>query len=137
MQTLDLAVDDSPAAQGPGILIVEDAAILGMDLVDILVLRGFTDIVWVRSGREAVAACSQRTFDVAIFDLTLVDGQTGGATAAVLSDRITKLIVFSGCSAAVDELSGIPHVFVPKTAPPEALIELVEAVPVNRIRQRG
>ncbi|MEO1329064.1 MAG: HWE histidine kinase domain-containing protein [Pseudomonadota bacterium] len=64
-------------------LIVEDSAIIALDLEDMLIQRGARDIVVVATVPEALNALAEREFDVAF-----VDYELHGQTADPVLDRI-------------------------------------------------
>ncbi len=107
-------------------LLVEDSAVFALDLLLYLEDCGVDDMVWVKSGKAARQLAESENFDFGIFDLQLEDGRTGAKTAADLSDRVGKLMVFSGTSPeAIKELSGTPHIFIPKPGSAKIIADIL------------
>lgn len=114
-------------------LLVEDSAVFALDLLLYLEECGVDDMVWVQSGKAARKLAESENFDFAIFDLQLEDGRTGAKTAADLSDRVGKLMVFSGTSPeAIKELSGTPHIFIPKPGSAKIIADIL-GLPATKI----
>lgn len=79
------------------VLIVEDEALLAMDMEESLVATGF-EVVGVAEGeREAIALADQHGPDLVLMDITLGEG-SGLAAARAISNNQTKIIFVSASS---------------------------------------
>jgi two-component system, sensor histidine kinase and response regulator len=78
----------------PRILIVEDEAILAMDLEEILQQSGYSVVGLCDSGEEAVEESSRLYPDVIIMDITLKGDMTGIDAAVVINQKLDIPIIF-------------------------------------------
>lgn len=76
------------------VLIVEDEALLAMELEMLIEQAGHKPVGWATTSREAREIVSQTEADVAFVDLHLADGVTGLDVAAYIRDRKGASIVF-------------------------------------------
>ena len=76
------------------VLIVEDEAIVSMDLRYMLESLGYTVPAEVGSGEEAVNAASQRRPDVVLMDIRLSGEMDGIDTAAQIRDQFDVPVVY-------------------------------------------
>ena len=81
--------------QAKRVLIVEDEALIGLTLADLLRDEGFLVAGPVGSRSEAVAALDRSRPDAVVLDLTLTDGVCGGLVRE-LHARGVPFLVFSG-----------------------------------------
>lgn len=73
---------------GSRILIVEDEAIIAMDLADTLSAQGYRIIATVSSGEEAIALCQTHRPDLVLMDIRLQGQLTGLETARLLRETL-------------------------------------------------
>lgn len=86
-------------------LILEDNALVGLDLADALGADGYYVAGPFPSGREAHRWLGRFTPDVAIVDLTLTDGRCAEVIGE-LQARGIPFLIHSGCSARHSPLEG-------------------------------
>jgi DNA-binding response OmpR family regulator len=122
---------DSGSPRGLRVLIVEDEALIGLTLADILSDRGFHVFGPVRTQSEAFNALEQCRPEGVILDLKLADGVSQGL-AQELRSRGTPFVVFSGYprktmpSRELQEAS-----WIEKPGPMEAVIQAVSSWPLT------
>ncbi len=78
------------------VLICEDDAFLAADLSMSVESAGHSVQGVYANARDALAAASDQTPDIAIIDLELADGHTGSSIAQTLQAMGVKVIVLSG-----------------------------------------
>ena len=88
---------------GKRILVVEDEAIVAMMLTDNLEELGFEPIEVVGSCRAALASATERSPDVALLDLRVLDGDTV-SVAEFLRDKNIPFVFMSGDPHAASRL---------------------------------
>lgn len=76
------------------VLIVEDEALLAMELESIVEDAGHSVVGWATSSGEARKLVDETKADVAFVDMHLTDGPTGLDVAAYIRDRKTAMVVF-------------------------------------------
>lgn len=92
------------------ILIVEDQALIGFDLADLLEDAGFKVHGPFASVEEALDVVRQCELALAILDVNLGDGQTSERVAEQLTRDGTPIMFVSGYSADASEvLRNYPH----------------------------
>jgi two-component system, response regulator PdtaR len=96
------------------VLICEDHPLLAVDLADIIAEAGHTVCGSFESGAEALACARDLKPDLAIIDLYLTDGATGGAIAQAIQQMGVRVVILSGHSNAGAEFGGFPHTFAQK-----------------------
>jgi DNA-binding NarL/FixJ family response regulator len=79
------------------VLIVEDEAVLAMDMEFSLTQSGFDVVGIADTEREAVLLFNQQRPDVVLMDITLRDGD-GLAAARAIADRAAKIVFVSASS---------------------------------------
>ncbi|MBB3660776.1 DNA-binding response OmpR family regulator [Rhizobium sp. BK650] len=106
------------------ILIVEDEALIAMDLEDILVRLGHEIIGPARTRDEAVRLGDQA--QIALVDVRLADGPTGPEIGTILSSTYGTTVVFTtgNPESVMDSKAGIGVVTKPYT--PEAIVEALD-----------
>ena len=86
----------APAAlAGHRVLVVEDEALVAMELADILEHVGCTTIGPAATVAQALALLDGRRPDAALLDLNL-NGESGARVAIALNDRGVPFVVVSG-----------------------------------------
>lgn len=90
------------------ILIVEDEAIIAMDIEDSVEEAGHVSVGWVTTAREAMAALQATTADLVLLDVRLMDGSSGFDVAAHLNSAAGPPFVFLTANAEElpDDLAG-------------------------------
>ncbi len=76
------------------VLIVEDEALLAMELEGIIEDAGHTVVGWATSSVKAKRMIDEVEADVAFVDMNLTDGLTGMDVAAYIRDRKASVVVF-------------------------------------------
>lgn len=94
---------DSP----PKILIVEDEAIIAMEIKDRLESRGWEVCGTAISGDEAVRLVGTTSPDVVLMDITLKGGRDGFETAREIRKAFGTPVVYITASLSTDILSRI------------------------------
>ncbi len=87
------------------ILIVEDEAIVSMDLRYKLEALGYSVIAEIRSGEEAVEAASQLHPDVVLIDSRLSGEMDGAAAAEEIRRRFNIPVIYLTIHAGEDTLA--------------------------------
>ncbi len=119
-----------PLAHIDSVLLVEDEAIIAMDMADRLRDWGVRDIRIASRSPEALELIAQHRFALAITELQLVDG---GATrvAEALATQLVPLIFCSGHAAG----EGVMHLaagWVPKPAEEAVMLkQILNLVPAR------
>ena len=112
------------------ILIVEDEALISLDIQTTLEDLGHQTVA-ASSNAAAAAALAAGSFDLAILDYNVLDGQTD-SLASLLQHSRTPFLVCSG-TAGISELSeGFQNTtFLAKPFTTARLVEVVSAIPVR------
>src|SRR5690606_13052905 len=102
--TVQFHLNERPS---PRVLIVEDNALIALDLESILTSHGCEIVGYSASVRDALAALSEDNIDVAVVDFLLNDGDAAPLVKALSSRRIP----FAICTGAPKEVisSRYPH----------------------------
>jgi two-component system, response regulator PdtaR len=108
------------------VLIVEDNPVIVQDIREELEDRGFAGIETADCLRDAIRSLDRGMPDVAIVDLALRDGDTGGQLAAALARSGVKVCVLSGKGKIEQPLMQVSHTYVCKPAPAAVIASLVE-----------
>lgn len=106
------------------VLVVEDEALVALDLEDMLRDIGFHEIVICASVPKAEAALAARDFDYAVFDLNL-DGQSSIPLIEKVADGPMKIVVASGYDAKSMPLKDES---IPRITKPYRIHELAHAL---------
>lgn len=77
------------------VLLVENEALIAMDLEEMLASAGFGPVSHVTSTGDALAWLSDRRCDIAVLDLMVRDGSTG-SVAEMLRCSNVPFLVYSG-----------------------------------------
>jgi DNA-binding response OmpR family regulator len=101
------------------VLICEDDAFLAADLSMSVESAGHSVHGVYANARDALAATSGQTPDIAIIDLELADGHTGSSIAQTLQAMGVKVIVLSGHPNVGAGLGTVPHTYASKPVSPE------------------
>ncbi|WP_371157500.1 response regulator [Jannaschia sp. 2305UL9-9] len=109
------------------ILVLEDEAIIAMDIALTLEDAGFGQIVVCGTSDDAHACIDAGAPRLAIVDLNLQKGQTSLSVTARLADLGIPFIVLSGESEVERHASGMPSV-VPRIAKPFKGADLIAMV---------
>jgi DNA-binding NarL/FixJ family response regulator len=127
------AASDSPEREtGAGVnlrvLIVEDEALVAMNIESALAEAGFDVLGTVDTEGDAVAAAERMRPDVILIDITLRDGDGISAAKAIQEKLKTRIIFISGNSdprtlAAADKIN--PAAFIRKPFVTDRLARLV------------
>lgn len=81
---------------GRRVLIVEDEALIAMDLVDIVESDAGYVVGPFRTNREAIAALAREQVDVAILDLNLADGDATPTARFLFAAGVPILVCTAG-----------------------------------------
>ena len=76
------------------VLIVEDEALLAMELEALVEESGHSVAGWAVSSGEALKMADEVTADIALVDVHLIDGPTGVNVAEYISSRELSAVVF-------------------------------------------
>ena len=76
------------------VLIVEDEALLAMELEQLIEDAGHTVVGWATNATEAREIADTVAADVAFVDVHLTDGPTGISVAEYLKERHAALVIF-------------------------------------------
>ena len=107
------------------VLICEDEPVLAADLAAIVEEAGHTVCGVFRNAREALSSAGKLDPDLAIIDLSLADGDTGGAVAQTLQSLGIRVIILSGHSNVGAGLGCVPHTFAAKPVSREVVMQLL------------
>jgi CheY-like chemotaxis protein len=116
----------APAAlEGRRVLVVEDEALVAMELADVLERQGCRVIGPAASVAQALALLAERRLDAALLDLNL-NGEPGLPVAVALSERGVPFVVVSGYSE--DQASAPALRPAPRLTKPVRHRELVQVL---------
>ena len=76
------------------VLIVEDEALLAMELESLVEDSGHSVVGWATSSTEAKAMVDNLSADIAFVDMNLTDGPTGLDVARYIEERHYSMVVF-------------------------------------------
>lgn len=76
------------------VLIVEDEALLAMELESLVEEAGHSVVGWATSSSEALEMADSVEVDLAFVDVHLTDGPTGVEVARYIGDRESSMVVF-------------------------------------------
>ncbi|MCV0397450.1 MAG: response regulator [Rhizobiaceae bacterium] len=76
------------------VIIVEDEALLAMELEAVVEEAGHRVVGWATNAREARELADTTPADVALVDIHLTDGPTGVSVAEYMKERDAALVVF-------------------------------------------
>jgi two-component system, response regulator PdtaR len=107
------------------VLICEDEPLLATDLAAIVEEAGHAVCGVFHSAREALDSAMELNPDLAIIDLSLADGDTGGAVARTLQSSGVRVIILSGHSNVGAGLGCVPHTFAAKPVSKEVVMQLL------------
>ncbi|MEJ1156988.1 response regulator [Prosthecomicrobium sp. N25] len=110
------------------VLICEDDPVQALLLEDLIYEAGHRPVGPARRFVDALEIVDGTPVDVAIVDLTLLDGRSGPLIARHLAERGIRVIVLSGLTEVDPDLAEIRHVFVAKPARPEVISRLLGRV---------
>jgi DNA-binding response OmpR family regulator len=111
------------AARNPLVLILEDEAIIALNLQDELQDSGYRVAGPFTSCADALTWLDAETPDVAVLDTMLKDGPCR-TIALELSKRAVPFLIYSGHREERDLLPDFDHVtWIEKPVPPSVLIE--------------
>ena len=96
------------------VLICEDDALLAADIAAIVEVAGHVVTGTYSAGAAALAAIPASRADIAIVDLSLTDGDTGGEVARAAEAAGMRVIVVSGHSNVGRGLGLTPHTYAQK-----------------------
>jgi two-component system, response regulator PdtaR len=102
-----------------------DEPLLAVDLASLVEEAGHTVCGVFHNAREALNSATERKPDLAIIDLKLADGDTGGAVAQTLQSMGIRVIILSGHSNVGAGLGDVPHTFAAKPVSREILTQLL------------
>lgn len=106
------------------ILVVEDEALVALDLEDMLRDMGFQNVTVCSSVRAARNALASTTFEFAVFDLNL-DGESSVPLIQEVAGGETRIVVASGYDATSMPL---PRNDIPRITKPYRASELRQAL---------
>ena len=118
---------DTPG-KGTRVLVLEDEAIIALDVEGILTDAGFKVAATLATCADALEWLDNHSADIALLDLHLLDG-----SCAPVGNRLAQLgipfVVFSGGSAADETVDPIlaQGQWLEKPAPPSRIVEVVLA----------
>lgn len=107
------------------VLICEDEPVLAADLAAIVEEAGHTVCGVFHNAREVLSSAGKLDPDLAIIDLSLADGDTGGAVAQTLQSLGIRVIILSGHSNVGAGLGCVPHTFAAKPVSREVVMQLL------------
>lgn len=105
----------------PSILICEDDAFIAADIADAIEQAGAEVCGIASSSTEAIELAQLYQPVIAVVDLTLSDGETGGDLAVALSRRGCRIVLHSAATDGNARLASISHMFVAKPLQPDTL----------------
>lgn len=76
------------------VMIVEDEALLAMELEGLVEEAGHTVVGWATSSKEARRMVDLIDADIAFVDVHLTDGPTGVEVAQYIADRKSSMVIF-------------------------------------------
>jgi DNA-binding response OmpR family regulator len=118
---------DAPL-KGARVLVLEDEAIIAMDIEGILTDAGFKVAATLATGADALEWLGRNVADIALLDMHLLDGSCE-PVARRLADMAIPFVVFSGGSATdetVDPIFARGH-WLEKPAPSSRIVEVIFA----------
>jgi diguanylate cyclase (GGDEF)-like protein len=88
--------EDAPRAtrRGRTVLLVEDDAVVGLDLKEALARLGFDVVGWVNSGEEAVRMAAERTPELVLMDVGLPGDMDGIEAARLIREQHDVPVIF-------------------------------------------
>ena len=105
---------DAPALTGARVLVVEDDALVGLELMTALQTAGLTVVGPVASLPEALAIVEGQPPDAAVVDLDLGDGGGAGAGTALLEAGVPFAVLGGEDPPGLEPaLSGVPRLAKP------------------------
>ena len=84
--------------EGKRVLIVEDEALIAMDIEMALSQAGFEIVAIVDTERDATAACERLQPDVVLMDITLREGNGIAGARTIMRASVARVIFVSGNS---------------------------------------
>ncbi len=126
-QTSDSATETGVATgtfNATSVLVVEDEALVALDLEDMLLDIGFKDVVLCNSIEAAEITLSDRSFSYMVFDLNL-DGKSSVPLIEKVLGSDVRIVVASGYDAKSVEL---PDPSIPRITKPYRFAELQQAL---------
>lgn len=121
--------------EGLRVLVVEDDAIIFMDLEMTLTAAGAKVIGPCRSVDEALATAAREAFDVAILDLRLGRNETAAPVAAALVEMGKPFLFYTGQADSDPALRPwTDHRIIGKPARPQVLVAAVAEVARRGVR---
>lgn len=138
LSATERTTDAGLSLHGARVLVVEDEALVRLDILDILRDAGASVIAEAGSLAEAMKAAEATAFDVAILDKNL-NGDSSLPVARLLAKRGAAIVFVSGYRAAdtcPDDAGGEDHFHLQKPISPQALVSSVAAAIATR-RGRG
>jgi DNA-binding NarL/FixJ family response regulator len=109
------------------VLICEDETLLAADLTAIVAEAGHAVCGVFHNAQEALNSATELDPDLAIIDLTLADGDTGGAVAQTLQSLGIRVVILSGHTNVGAGLGCVPHTFAAKPVSKEVVMHLLGA----------
>lgn len=114
--------------KGLRVLIAEDEALVAMDLTDTVEMEGGEVVGPFATTRESADALGSASFDIAILDVRLEDGEVF-PVADVIRDRNIPIVFHSGHIDPHELSKRYPNAaFCAKPSTPEGLIETLVAM---------
>jgi DNA-binding response OmpR family regulator len=121
---------ETAVAGAPSALVVEDEAIIALDIEARLVASGYAYVESAASLAEASAAADRRPFDIGILDFSLPDGNTIELARSLIASGTS--VIFTTAFSAEDfpeDLRDLPR--LEKPFEPASLSSLLERVQSN------
>jgi CheY-like chemotaxis protein len=115
-----------PSIAGKRCLVVDDEALIALDIRQILELAGASAVVCAGTAQAALAALGGGRFDVAIIDVKLGQTPTSLSVATALTERGTPFVILTGVQNDDPRLSAFPR--APLVQKPYQAVALLEAV---------
>jgi len=115
------------------VMIVEDEALVALDLADEFEVAGHGVAGPFRRVRDAMAALDKATPDAAVLDVNLVDGETSAPIAEALERMDAPFLFITGYTAARAEvLNRFPDAQqLSKPANPKDVVRAIEKLAVR------
>lgn len=123
-----------PSLQQVRVLVVEDEALVRLDLLEILRDAGAMVVAEANSLSEALEKAGSTAFDVAILDKNL-NGESSLPVARLLSERGAAIIFVSGYRGTGSGIGGAEdteHIHLQKPISPQALVTSIASVVASR-----
>jgi response regulator NasT len=86
------------ALASPRVLVVEDEALIRLDLVELLAAEGYTVIGQAADGEEAVALARQLQPDVVVMDVKMPKLDGISAAETIISERLSAVVMLTAFS---------------------------------------